>query len=146
MGRQPGSATIPSRKQIFTFLTATLIAALAMLPQGSARAEWEATLPDPAAPSQGIFGSRALQSRGLEMASQWNRVLDRLPKLSEALSACAANAVHCTAPWMGAWLQVRRAAADLEHSFPGPGGAPPDPRAPQIARVRHKPFLYPPHG
>lgn len=114
MGRQPGSATIPSRKQIFTILAATLIAALAMLPQGSAWAEWEATLPDPAAPSQGIFGSRALQSRGLEMASQWNRVLDRLPELSEALAACAAEAARCTAPWMGAWLQARQAAAGLD--------------------------------
>jgi predicted transglutaminase-like cysteine proteinase len=39
------------------------------------------------------------------MASQWNRVLDRLPELSEALTACAADPARCTAPWMGAWLQ-----------------------------------------
>jgi predicted transglutaminase-like cysteine proteinase len=114
MGRQRGSPTIPSRKQIFTVLAATLIAALAMLPQGSAWAEWETTPPDPAASSQGIFGSLALQSRGLEMASQWNRVLDRLPELSEALAACAADMARCTAPWMGAWLQAREAAAGLD--------------------------------
>ncbi len=48
------------------------------------------------------------------MASQWIRVLDRLPRLSAALSACATDPVHCTAPWMNAWLQARRAAAGLE--------------------------------
>jgi predicted transglutaminase-like cysteine proteinase len=55
-----------------------------------------------------------LYSRGLEMASQWNRVLDRLPEISAALAACAADSVHCTASWMGAWLQTQRAAAGLE--------------------------------
>ena len=48
------------------------------------------------------------------MVSHWNRVLRRLPKLSEALSACAADPVHCTAPWMGTWLQAHRAAAGLD--------------------------------
>ena len=48
------------------------------------------------------------------MVSQWNRVLDRLPKLSVALSACAADPVHCTAPWMETWLQARRVADGLE--------------------------------
>jgi predicted transglutaminase-like cysteine proteinase len=48
------------------------------------------------------------------MASQWNRVLDRLPELSEALTACAADPARCTAPWMGAWLQAREAAAGLD--------------------------------
>ncbi len=49
------------------------------------------------------------------MASQWNRVLDRLPRLSAALTACAADTARCTAPWMSVWLQARQAAAGLEH-------------------------------
>lgn len=118
MGRQRGSAAIPYRKQFFTLFLATLIAALAILPRGSAWAEWEAapsaTPGTPTAPVQGIFGSAILESRGLEMASQWNRVLDRLPELSETLAACAADAARCTAPWMGAWLQARQAAAGLD--------------------------------
>ena len=55
-----------------------------------------------------------MQSRALETASQWNRVLDRLPELSEALAACAADTARCTAPWMGAWLQARQATAGLD--------------------------------
>jgi len=48
------------------------------------------------------------------MASQWNRVVDRLPKLSAALAACAADPAQCTAPWMGTWLQARQAAGGLD--------------------------------
>ncbi len=48
------------------------------------------------------------------MAPQWNRVLDRLPELSEALAACAADRARCTEPWMDAWLQAREAAAGLD--------------------------------
>ncbi len=94
------------------------IAVLTTLPQGSARAEWKAAASamagTPPASVRGIFGSGPLRSRGLEMASQWNRVVDRLPKLSAALSACAADPARCTAPWMGTWLQARRAAAGLD--------------------------------
>ena len=119
MRRQRGSATIPYFKHRHArhrraVLAAIAIAVLAILPRGSAWAEWEAAASAAAAPVQGIFGSAALQSRGLEMASQWNRVLDRLPQLSESLSACAADPARCTAPWMGAWLQARRAAAGLD--------------------------------
>lgn len=46
--------------------------------------------------------------------SHWQRVLDRLPELSEALAACAADPGRCTAPWMSAWLRARAAAADLD--------------------------------
>ena len=48
------------------------------------------------------------------MAPQWNRVRDRLPELSEALTACAADRARCTEPWMDAWLQAREAAAGLD--------------------------------
>jgi len=48
------------------------------------------------------------------MASQWNRVVDRLPKLSAALAACAADPAQCTAPWMSTWLQARQAASGLD--------------------------------
>ncbi len=48
------------------------------------------------------------------MASQWNRVLDRLPELSAALSDCVADSVHCTATWMNTWLQARAAADGLD--------------------------------
>ena len=65
-------------------------------------------------PVQGIFGSATLQRRGLDLAPQWNRVLDRLPELSEALTACAADRERCTAPWMDAWLQAREAVAGLD--------------------------------
>ncbi len=120
MRRRRGSATILSRKQILTGLAAIAIAVVATLPQGPALAEWKdtpsATAGTPTAPARGIFGSGALESRGLEMVSQWNRVVDRLPKLSAALTACAADPVQCTAPWMSAWLQARQAAAGLEHS------------------------------
>ncbi len=118
MWRHSGSTTIFSRKQILTVLAAISIAVLAILPRDSARAKWQAAPPathvTAAAPFRGIFGSPTLRSRGLGMASQWNRVLDRLPELSAALSDCAADAVHCTAPWMGTWLQARGAAATLE--------------------------------
>ncbi len=97
------------------------IVVLATLPQGSAWAEWEAaaaTAPGtpgtPTAPARGIFGSGPLESRGLKTASQWNRVVDRLPELSAALAACAADPAECTAPWMDTWLQARRAAAALD--------------------------------
>jgi predicted transglutaminase-like cysteine proteinase len=97
------------------------IAVLATLPQGSAWAEWEAaalTTPGtpgtPTVPVRGIFGSGPLEGRGLKMASQWNRIVDRLPKLSAALAACAADPAQCTAPWMGTWLQARQAAAGLD--------------------------------
>ncbi len=114
MRRHSGSATILFRKQILTVLATIAIAVLATLPQGSAWAEWAATTPGPAAPVQGIFGSGPLESRGLKMTSQWNRVVDRLPRLSAALAACAADPARCTAPWMGTWLQARRAAAGLD--------------------------------
>ena len=48
------------------------------------------------------------------MVSHWNRVLRRLPKLSDALSACAADPAQCTAPWMGTWLQAHQAASGLD--------------------------------
>jgi predicted transglutaminase-like cysteine proteinase len=99
-------------------LAAIAVAVLAIVPRDFARAEWRAaapvTLATAAAPVRGIFGSATLYSRGLEMSSQWNRVLDRLPELSAALSDCAADSVHCTAPWMGTWLQAQRAADGLE--------------------------------
>ena len=118
MWRHSGSATIFSRKQNLTVLAAISIAVLAIFPRDSARAEWHAAPPvtpaTAAAPVRGIFGAATLESRGLGMATQWNRVLDRLPGLSAALSACAVDAVHCTAPWMEAWLQARSAAAGLD--------------------------------
>ncbi len=123
MRRRLGSATIPYFKHRHAshrraVLAAIAIAVLAILPRGSAWAEWEAAAPAPAgtptAPVQGIFGSAPLESRGLGMVSQWNRVLDRLPAFTAALSACAADPARCTAPWMRAWLQARRAAAGLD--------------------------------
>ena len=105
MRRRRGSATILSRKQILTGLAAIAIAVVATLPQGPALAEWKdtpsATAGTPTAPARGIFGSGALESRGLEITAQWNRIVERLPKLSATLTACAADPARCTAPPAG---------------------------------------------
>ncbi len=89
-----------------------------ILPTGSAFAEWETApsqLPASApAPALGIFGATNLQSRGLDVTSQWNRVVDRLPALSAAISACAADTANCSAPWMMAWVQARRLSSLLD--------------------------------
>ena len=114
MRRQRGSATISYRKPFFILFRAIAIATLAILPQGSAWAEWEVAPPGSPAPGWGIFGSTTLQSRGLETASQWNRVLDRLPELSEALAACAADTARCTAPWMTQAIVAGRGEIEIE--------------------------------
>jgi predicted transglutaminase-like cysteine proteinase len=85
-----------------------------ILPVRFASAEWETASPQPPEQAQGIFGTAALRSSELDMTSQWNRVLDRLPKLSAAISACAADPAQCSAPWMGAWVQARRLSTSLD--------------------------------
>ena len=52
----------------------------------------------------------------MDMASQWIRVLNRLPELSAAISDCAADPAHCTAPWMRSWVQARQLASGLNRA------------------------------
>ncbi len=93
-----------------------MIAVFTILPDRSARSERiSGAHGSPAAPGD-IFNASRWESRDLATVSHWNRVLRRLPELSDALSACAADPARCTAPWMGTWLQARKAAAGLDRS------------------------------
>ena len=93
-----------------------MFAAVAILPAGATRGETTAGPHGPSLPNQHIFQPVEFEGRKLTAVPQWSRVLRRLPKLSAAVSRCAADATNCGAPWMRSWLQFRRATTGLERA------------------------------
>ena len=93
-----------------------MAAAVVILPTGPTRGETTFGLHGPTLLNERIFRSVEFEGRKLAAVSQWTRVLQRLPKLSAALTRCTADPANCVAPWMRSWLQVRAATVGLERA------------------------------